>query len=142
MDKRFWIAGIVASVLVIALGFVVHAVLLTDDYMNYKHLFRTEEDAMANMPLMMLAHIIMGFALAWIYGQGVKNEGSWLGQGLRFGIATTLLVTVPWYLIYYSVQPWGRRVIAKQIVLDGISMIIVSLVVAYIYKSKGTTVEV
>ena len=141
MDKRFWIAGVVASLLFFLLGFVVHGLLLTNDYMNYKHLFRTEEEAMGNMPWMTLAHIIMGFAFAWIYSKGVNNRDSALIQGLRFGVATTLLVTVPWYMIQYSVEPWGRRVVAKQVVLDGISMIIVAVVVAYIYKPSTTASE-
>jgi hypothetical protein len=133
MDKRFWIAGIAASVLFFLLGFVVHGVLLTNDYMQIKSMFRSEEAAMANMPIMIAAHIIMGFAFAWIYSRGVSNA-SWLVQGIRFGIATVLLVTVPWYLIYYSVQPWPAAITVKQIIFDGISMIIVALAVAFIYK--------
>ena len=142
MDKRFWIAGIAASVLFFLLGFVVHGVILTNDYMNYKHLFRTEDEAMANMPLMTLAHVIMGFAFAWIYSKGVNREDSWLVQGLRFGVAAALLVTVPWYMIHYSIEPWGRRVVAKQVVLDGILMIIVAIVVAYIYKPRSVASEI
>ena len=139
MDKRFWIAGIVASLLFFGLGFVIHGLLMTGDYMNYKHLFRTEEEAMGNMGLMTLAHVIMGFAFAWIYSKGVDRGGSWLGQGLRFGIAATFLVTVPWYMIHYSVEPWGRRVVAKQAVFDGIAMVIVAIVTAYIYKGGSSS---
>ena len=138
MDKRFWIAGVVASVLFFALGFLVHGLIMTGDYMKHKSLFRTEEEAMANMPWMTLAHVIMGFAFVWIYSKGISDGGSWMSQGLRFGIAAALLVTVPWYLIYYSVQPWAFATTAKQIILDAISIIIVAIVTAYIYK-PGTT---
>ena len=136
MDKRFWIAGIAASVLVFVLGFLVHGVLMTGDYMEIKHMFRPEKEAMSFMPLMIVAHVIMGFALAWIYSQGVSGD-SWLTQGLRFGVAAVLLVTVPWYLIYYSVQPWPASTAVKMIVFDGISLIITSIVVAYIYRPKA-----
>jgi len=137
MDKRFWIAGVAASVLFFVLGFIVHGVLLTNDYMQVKFLFRPEEAAMANLPVMTLAHVIMGFAFVWIYSQGVSNAPWWL-QGLRFGVVAVLLVTVPWYLIYYSVQPWPAATTSKQIVYDGISMIIVALVVAFIYKPASS----
>ena len=133
MDKRFWIAGIAASVLFFILGFIVHGVLLTNDYMQIKSMFRPEAEAMANMPTMILAHVIMGFAFAWIYSRGVSNA-PWAMQGLRFGIVMVLLVTVPWYLIYYSVQPWPAAITAKQIIFDGISLVITALVVAFIYK--------
>jgi hypothetical protein len=133
MDKRFWIAGLVASVLFFALGFLVHGVLLTGDYMQLKPLFRPEEGMMGYMPLMILAHVIMGFSFAWIYSRGVSGA-PWTMQGLRFGIAAVLLVTVPWYLIYYSIQPWPASTVAKQIIFDGISMIITALAVAFIFK--------
>jgi hypothetical protein len=133
MDKRFWIAGIAASVLVFLLGFLVHGVILAGDYMELKNLFRPEKDAMGFMPVMILAHVIMGFALAWIYSQGISGD-SWLSQGLRFGIAAALLVTVPWYLIFFSIQPWPASTIVKMIVLDAVSLIITAIAVAYIYK--------
>jgi hypothetical protein len=138
MDKRFWIAGVVASVLFFALGFLVHGLILTGDYMKYKNLFRTEEEAMGNMPWMTLAHVIMGFAFVWIYSKGV-NGGSWMSQGIRFGIAAALLVVVPWYLIYYSIQPWAFETTAKQIALDSISLIIVGIVTAYFYRPQNTS---
>jgi hypothetical protein len=137
MDKKFLISGVAASLLIIILSYVVHAVLLTGDYMNYKNLFRTEEEAMGNMPWMILAHVIMGFSLAWIYKKGLEPGSPWLPQGIRFGIAVIMLVTVPWYLVYYSVQPWGRRVTVKQIVFDGIMLMIVSLVTAFIYREPS-----
>ena len=137
MDKRFWIAGVVATVLLFALGFIVHGLILTGEYMNYKNLFRTEEAAMANMPWMTLAHVIMGFAFVWIYSKGVNDRDSWISQGVRFGSAAVLLVIVPWYLIYYSIQPWAFSTTAKQIAFDAISLMIVAIATAYIYKPKS-----
>ena len=136
MNKKFLISGIAASLIFFLLGFLVHGVLLSQDYMQLKSLFRPEAEAMGNMPYMILAHIVMGFAFAWIYAQGVSGA-SWIGQGLRFGIATALLVTVPWYLIYYSIQPWPGATVAKQLVLDSISMVITALAVAFINKDSS-----
>jgi hypothetical protein len=133
MDKRFWIAGIVASLLFFLLGFLVHGVLMTEDYMRIKSMFRSEQDAMSFMPLMILAHVIMGFAFAWIYSRGISDAPWWM-QGLRFGVAAVLLVTVPWYLIYYSVQPWPGSTVAKMTIYDSLSLIITAIAVAFIYK--------
>ena len=136
MNKRFLISGIVASLLFFLFGFLVHGVLLTQDYMQLKSMFRPESEAMANMPIMVVAHIIMGFAFAWIYSQGVSGA-SWIAQGVRFGTAAALLVIVPWYLIYYSIQPWPPAVVAKQIIFDGIGMVIAGLAVAFINKDSS-----
>jgi hypothetical protein len=136
MDKRFWIAGIAASVLFFVLGFLFHGVLMEGDYMQLKSMFRTQEEAMGNMPIMTAAHIIMGFAFAWIYAQGISGA-SWLTQGVRYGLATALLVSVPWYMIYYSVQPWPGMTAFKMGLFDSISLIITAIVVAFIYKPKA-----
>ena len=136
MNKRFLISGIVASLLFFLFGFLVHGLLLTQDYMQLKSMFRPETEAMANMPIMVVAHIVMGFAFAWIYSQGVSGA-SWVAQGVRFGTAAALLVVVPWYLIYYSIQPWPPATIAKQIIFDGISMVLTALVVAFINKDSS-----
>lgn len=136
MNKKFLISGIAASLVFFLLGYLVHGVLLTQDYMQLKAMFRPEDQAMANMPYMVLAHILMGFAFAWIYAQGVSGA-SWIAQGVRFGTAAAFLVIVPWYLIYYSIQPWPPATVAKQIIFDSIGMVIAGLVVAFINKNSS-----
>jgi hypothetical protein len=138
MNKRFLISGIAASVVFFLLGFLVHGVLLNQDYMQLKSLMRPEAEAMANMPYMIVAHILMGFAFAWIYSQGVSGA-SWIAQGVRFGTAAAFLVIVPWYLIYFSIQPWPASTVAKQIIFDSLSMVIAGLVVAFINKNSSPT---
>ncbi|MEP6943888.1 MAG: hypothetical protein ABI981_13175 [Betaproteobacteria bacterium] len=135
MDKRFFIAWIVALVVWMGGSFVVHGVLLHDDYMKVQSLFRTEADSHAYFPYMILAHVLMSGALAWIYARGVE-PGPWIPQGLRFGIAVALLTVVPTYLIYYVVQPMPGMLVAKQIIFDGIVTLIVSEVVAFFYRDR------
>ncbi|HEX6127262.1 MAG TPA: hypothetical protein VFZ23_17955 [Pyrinomonadaceae bacterium] len=137
MNRRFLISGISASVFFFLWGFLVHGLLLTQDYMQIQSMFRPEAEAMGNMPYMILAHVIMGFALAWIYSQGISGA-SWIAQGLRFGLAAALLVTFPWYLIYYSVQPWPAEIVVKQVALDSLGLILAGLLVAFINKDSST----
>jgi hypothetical protein len=134
MDKKFWISGIVAAVLFYLLGFVVHGVILLEDYSKLPNLLRSEEEAMSRMAYMIIANLLMGFAFSWIYRQGVTASASWVQQGTRYGIAIALLMVIPWYLIYYTVQPWPGMVVVKQIVLETISVIIIALAVAFIQK--------
>ena len=75
-------------------GFVVHGVLLHDDYMKLAGLFRSEADAQKNFVWMLLAHVICAGAFAWIYSRGAE-AAPWLPQGLRFGVAVALLTIVP-----------------------------------------------
>jgi hypothetical protein len=66
MNKRFFIAWVVIFVAWMAGSFVVHGVLLHDDYSKLSGLFRTEADAQTYFPLMILAHVILAGAFVWI----------------------------------------------------------------------------
>jgi hypothetical protein len=127
------IAWIVIFVVWFAGSYVVHGVLLHDDYSKLSNLFRTEADAQAFFPVMILAHVMLSGALVWIYARGAEAK-PWLGQGIRFGVAIILLTVVPTYLIYYVVQPMPGATVAKQIVFDGILTLILASVAAFLYR--------
>jgi hypothetical protein len=137
MNKKFLIAWVVLFIAWFVGSFVVHGVLLSADYMQLTSLFRTEADAQKYFPLMVLAHVILAGAFVWIYARGVEAK-PWLAQGLRFGIAVALLTIVPSYLIYFVVQPMPASVVMKQIVFDGILLVILGIIVAWLYRGAGT----
>lgn len=138
MDTKFWISGVVMSVLAFALGFVVHGLLLGGDYTPLAgNVYRTPEDAHGYLPYMVLAHTLFGFAFTWIYRQGKTAGASTLGQGVRFGLAVAVLMTIPTYLIYYAVQPTPGALAAKQIVFDSIAVVLMGIAVAYLNRTPG-----
>ena len=138
MNKRLFIAWLVIFVAWMAGSFIVHGVLLHDDYSKLSGLFRPEADAQAHFPLMILAHVILAGAFVWIYSRGVEAR-PWLPQGIRFGLAIAALTIVPTYIIYYVVQPMPGAVVVKQIVFDGILMLILAAIVAFIYRQPAQT---
>jgi hypothetical protein len=60
-----------------------------------------------------------------------------MAQGVRYGVAVALLATVPMYLIYYAVEPLPGNLVAKQIIFDGIWMVILGLIVAWLYRGTA-----
>ena len=136
MNKKFLIAWIVVFIVWVLGSFVVHGVLLHDDYSQLPNLMRTEADANAHRPLMFLAQLSMAGALVWIYSRGAEAK-PWLAQGIRFGIAVALLL-MPMFLIYYVVQPTPEALVVKQIVFEGILTVILGMVVAFFYKQPST----
>jgi len=138
MNKRFFIAWIVIFVAWMAGSFVVHGVLLHDDYTKLSGLFRSEADSQTYFPLMILAHVILAGAFAWIYSRGVEAK-PWLPQGIRFGLAIAALTIVPTYIIYYVVQPMPGALVVKQIVFDGILILILAVIAAFIYRQPAQT---
>ncbi len=135
MDKKFFLAWIVLFILFMAGGIVVHGVLLGDEYAA-TGLMRPEAEQAGFMAWMIVAHVMMAGAFTWIYARGVENK-PWLGQGLRFGLATALLATVPIYLIYYCVQPLPETLVIRQIAYDTTLMLVLGAVVAYLYRGQG-----
>lgn len=136
MDKRFFIAWAAIFVAWMAGSVVVHGTLLQGDYAQLSNLFRPPAEAQNYFPLMILAHVILAGAFAWIYARGVQAR-PWLGQGLRFGIAVALLTVVPTYTIYYVVQPMPGAMVVKQIVFDAILLVLLGLLAAWLYRERA-----
>jgi hypothetical protein len=135
MNKRFFIAWVAAFVVWMAGSFVVHGLLLHPEYLQLPKLFRSDADSQQYFPLMILAHVVMAAAFVWIYARGAEAK-PWLGQGLRYGVAVALLTVVPTYVIYLAVQPMPAALVAKQIVFDGIVLLLLGAVVAFVYRDR------
>jgi hypothetical protein len=133
MNKRFLAAWLIVFIAWMAGSFVVHGVLLHDDYATLPNLFRPEAEAQQHFPLMVLAHVILAGAFVWIYSRGVE-DAPWTGQGIRFGLAVALLTIVPTYIIYHVVQPMPGSIAVKQIVFDGLLLLALGLLVAFLYR--------
>ena len=133
MNKKFLVSVVVVFVLSMALGFLVHGVLLNQAYTQLQGLFRTPQDAQAYFPFMLLAHVLIAFGFVWIYQRGKENK-PFLPQGIRFGLAVAVLSTIPMYLIYYAVQPMPAAVVFKQIVFDTLSVLLMGIAVAWLNR--------
>ena len=135
MDKKFFIAWLVVFVAWFLGSFVVHGVLLHDDYMALQNLFRPEKEAQQYFHWMVLAHVLLSGALTWIYSRGAEPR-AWLPQGVRFGVAVALLTVVPTYMIYYVVQPMPGATVVKQVVFDGTLVVLLGVVAAFMYRVR------
>ncbi len=140
MNKRFFIAWAVVFVAWMAGDFVVHGLLLSADYAKLPSLFRSETESQPYFPWMLLAHVILAGAFAWIYARGVQAK-PWLNQGLRFGLAVALLTAVPTYMIYYVVQPMPIALVVKQFVFASVLLLILGVVVAFMYRGHERSVS-
>ena len=136
MNARFWIA--VAAIFVLSLGLemIVHAGLLESEYSRLPGLFRAKETQASYFPWMLVAHALFAAGFVWIYRQGREPDKPWLGQGLRYGAAIIVLLTIPGYLIYFAVQPLPWTLVTKQIVFDSLAVLIMAADVALMYRGE------
>jgi hypothetical protein len=132
MDKKFILSVIVIFVVSMLLGFVTHGWALADEYAA-TGLFRDHADQEAHMMWMLLAHVIMSFALVKLYQFG-REDKPWLGQGLRFGFLLGLFAAVGIYMIFYAVQPLPEMLVFRQATYDTINMMILGAVVAWMNR--------
>jgi len=103
--------------------------------MKLQNLFRAPADSEKYFPWMLLAHVLLAGAFAWIYSRGREAGKPWLGQGLRYGVAVALLTVVPTYLIYYAVQPMPAMLVIKQMIFDGVLILLLGAAVAFLYRN-------
>ena len=133
MNKKFLISTVVMFVMSMAIGFFVHGTLLYQDYAQLPSLFRSQQEAESYFPYMLLAHVFIAVGFVWIYLKG-KEDKPFLMQGIRYGLAIAVLMTIPMYLIYYAVQPMPGAMVVKQIVFDAIGVVLMGIVVAWLNK--------
>ena len=135
MNARFVISVIVVFVLSSALSAVLHGRILGEDYARLVTLgiYRTHEAARELMGWMMLGNLLFAIGFTWIYRAG-RDLRPWLAQGVRFGIAVSLLYTIPMFITYYVVQPTPSDLAAKQAVLGSLITVILAIAAAFINR--------
>ena len=134
MNTKFIISSLVTAVASLMEGFLVHALALHNDYARLPNLYRPESQAEGYFGFMLLAHLLIGIGLTWIYRRGHEAGKSVLSQGARFGAAIAVVSTIPVFLIYFAVQPVPSDLVAQQIVFDSIGMVVLGVIVAWLNK--------
>lgn len=134
MNKRFIISALVMGFTSLMLGFLVHGVALQGDYARLPSLYRPASQQQGQFPYMLLAHLLIGIGLTWIYRRGHEAGKGVLVQGARFGAAIAVVSTIPVFLIYFAVQPVPSDLVAQQIVFDSIGMVVLGVIVAWLNK--------
>ena len=136
LDKRFWICGTAVSFTALLLSFLIHGVLLAPDYAQLAAAYRDARDGARQLPWVLLAHALLGFAMTWIFSQGFAREGHVLRQGLRFGLAMALVAAVPAALLAYAAQPLPGGFIARQILFGVASMLVLGVLLAWLQPRR------
>ena len=141
MDKRFWICGTVVSFTAMLLSLLIHGVLLAPDYAALAHEYRDARDGARQLPWVLLAHALLGFAMTWIFSQGFAQERHSLRQGLRFGLAMALVAAVPGCLLAYAAQPLPAGFIARQAALGTASMLLLGVLLAWLQPRRHALLD-
>lgn len=134
--NRFFFSSWALILMIWVIGsFIVHGGVLQDEYHDLAALLRSEEDAEQQLPYLLLAYVLQAGAFVWIYQRGVGTQ-PWYQQGLRYGVVIALLTVVPNYLAHYALQPVPGLLAIKQILLDGLVVVLLGLTISYLYRLR------
>jgi len=136
--KREWWTAVVAVVVVeFAYNFVLHDLILEPRFYAVLRgtLWRPADQALTYFPYTLAAYWSLAVAAVWMYGRSAR-PASPLSQGVRFGLALTGLLYLPWTLIWYATMPisstlgliWsGSALVEGQIVGQVVALLVTPL---------------
>jgi hypothetical protein len=127
--SRFLLCLITVFGVMVLFDYVMHGVLLTPLYDKTTHLWRSEAEMLAYMPVSTLIQFVSGAFLTLLFIALNVGEGLW--AGLRFGIFLGILMAFSQLAIYpYMTMPlsiaasWFIGTIVETILLCGLISVI------------------
>ena len=140
MGKRFLISWIVLFVVWMLGSFVIHGVLLGDDYAKLTNLFRSP-DGFAEVLSADAARARAPGGRVRVDLRARRRSDAVAAAGRALRRAVAVLTVVPTYLIYYVVQPMPGMLVAKQIVFDGVLLVVLGIVAAFMNRAPEAAVR-
>jgi uncharacterized BrkB/YihY/UPF0761 family membrane protein len=131
--KKIVLATIATFIVLMAMNYVVHSILLMPDYDAIPLSHRSLEGIQRRFWAMLVGQFCFSAMFAYIYTRGRENK-PWPWQGIRYGIFIACLFTVPMSMSEYVVYIVPYMLVIKWMVLGGIEMAIIGLLVAWIFK--------
>lgn len=132
--SRIALAGLGATLVYFALGFVLLAVLpVADEIRQFADVYRTPESMQEVAPVGMVALLLAMMALAALYALAFRG-GSSAAHGVRFGFLVGVFATGSFVLHNYVSLNIGLRLALLQAFAYVVQWIGASVVIAAIYR--------
>jgi hypothetical protein len=134
---RVGLAALAAWVVYLALGFLIHAVMLNDMWQGLMRegVARSATNANTLMPLGFGLALPGTLAFTYAYAKGYEG-GPGLQEGLRFGVLVGLMLVAFGLVWNYVTFPLPARYLTSTAVATVIEFAALGMVVGLIYKKK------
>ena len=101
--KRWLLASVTVFVVIAALEFLIHGVLLSDVYRQTASVWRSGAEMQKMMWIFWVGMLVFAPFFALIYVKGYEKGKPGLGQGFRYGLYVGVMLSVMhsfgWYVI-------------------------------------------
>ena len=131
-NKTLWIGFVVVFVVMQALGYVIHEVMMGDTYEKLASIFRPEAEMMDMMWMMMVSGAVMMFMFCYIFTKGYEGNG--IMEGVRFGALVGFMMAGPMAIDPHVIYPVPSEVASIWLVTSIGSLVVAGAVFAAIYK--------
>src|SRR5260370_28156774 len=114
--KRLMVTILVILVAATITGFLIHGLILARDYklLVEQKVYSSAEQFQSRAVFLLVANLAYALGTICMHARGVDAK-PWAAQGLRFGLAVWLALSVPSFVIPYTVQPIPRSRVSKQL---------------------------
>ncbi len=133
-NKTFWIGFVVVYVVMQALGFVIHGVMMAPTYEELAAIFRPEAQMNDMMWMMMVSGAIMMYMFCLIFTRGYEGKG--IMEGVRYGVLIAFLMAAPMAIDPHVIYPVPADVATIWLVSGFVSFIVAGAIFAAIYKPE------
>ena len=135
MKKKIVTASVVVFVLILIMDYVLHGILLRGLYAETAHLWRPAETLRRLAWIIWVVDAVIAFLTVWLFAKGWEVGKSWLGQGIRFGLALGFIFSLPMGFSMYAIMPvpfslglgWFAGALAE--------FVIASVAAAWVFRS-------
>lgn len=134
--KRFCYACLAVFLIVLALEYFIHGVILKDLYARTMYLWRTDGEIQELAWLMWLGYAIFSAVFVVIYAKGCEPKKPALGQGIRYGAWIGLLMGSTASLVVYAVMPIPAMMSVWWFVGTMVECIVAGAVASLIYQPR------
>ena len=131
-NKTFWIGFVVVYVVMQALGYVIHEVLMGDTYEKLASIFRPEAEMMDMMWMMLVSSAVTMYMFCYIFTRGYEGKG--IMEGVRFGALVSFLMAGAWSVDVHVIYPVPANVASIWLISGFVSFMIAGAIFAAIYK--------
>jgi hypothetical protein len=131
-NKTFWIGFVVVYVVLQALGFAIHEVMMGDTYEQLASIFRPEDQMNDMMWMMMVSAAVTVYMFCYIFTRGYEGKG--IMEGVRYGALVSFLMAGAWAVDLHVIFPVPANVATIWLISGFVSFMIAGGIFAAIYK--------
>jgi hypothetical protein len=132
MKNKFWVAFIVAFIVLAILEFIVNNLLMASCYEQTSQLWRPMGEM--KMWIFYVVYLFIAFFFTLIFSRWQRGRG--LMDGLQFGVYAGMMVAVPMAYASYASMPIPYSFALQWFIYGLLEYIILGTVVAAVYGKK------